>query len=213
MPRPVPSRWTTWAMPWGAGQGRGHLKFTLNSDTALANKGIHFKSEAEAFDASNGAVLPTNIMQTEDCVGHALRGQGKGKGKGQLRFSRNCDGMQVNRGIDFEAEAEAFDSSSGAGLPTIIRQTEQMQPQQAAGRHSRRAQRAEKGQQKLQKRQLQHQPQQLQNISALMRQLAEAKVAAAAAAAEVAAAAAEAAAAAAEAAEVDPWPDEAAVQP
>ncbi len=45
----------------------------MNSD-GLVYKGIEFKAEAEAFDASSGAVLPTNIMQTEDCVGDALRG-------------------------------------------------------------------------------------------------------------------------------------------
>ncbi len=53
------------------------LKFTLNSD-GLVNKGIEFKAEAEAFDASSGAALLTNIMQTEGCMDDALRGQGKG---------------------------------------------------------------------------------------------------------------------------------------
>ncbi len=46
---------------------------TMKTD-GLVSKGSELKSEAESFDASSGAVLPTNIMQTEDCVGDALRG-------------------------------------------------------------------------------------------------------------------------------------------
>ncbi len=88
----------------------------MNSDV-LVDKGIKFKTEAEAFGASSGAVSLTNITQTEDCVGEALRGQGNGKG--QLKFTLNSDGL-VNEGIDFKAEAEASDASCGAVLLTNI---------------------------------------------------------------------------------------------
>ncbi len=65
----------------GQGKGKGQLKLILNSDGILVKKVIDFKAEAEAFDASSGAVSLTNIMQTEDCLGEALRGQGKGNGQ------------------------------------------------------------------------------------------------------------------------------------
>jgi hypothetical protein len=65
-------------------------------------------------------------MQTEECMGDALRGQGRGKS--QLKLALNSDGMLVNKGIDFKTEAEAFEATSD-------------------GRRSCRAQRAAKGQQ------------------------------------------------------------------
>ncbi len=109
-------------MPCGGRARTSQLKFTLNSD-GLVKKGIEFKAGAEAFDVTSGAVLLTIIMQTEDCMGDALRGQGKGKGKGQLKFTLNSDGL-VNEGIELKAEAEAFDGSSDAMLITNIMQTE-----------------------------------------------------------------------------------------
>ncbi len=75
-------------------------------------KVIDCKAEAEPFAASSGAVSLTDIMQTEDCMGAALRGQGKGKG--QLKLTFNSDGILVNQVIDFKAGAEAVDASSGA---------------------------------------------------------------------------------------------------
>ncbi len=77
----------------------------MNSD-GLVNEGIQFKAEAEAFDASSGAVLLTNNMQTEGCVGDDLRGQGKDLC--QLELTLN--GMLVKK-VDFKAEAESFDAS------------------------------------------------------------------------------------------------------
>ena len=62
----------------------------MNSD-GLVNKGIEVKAEAEAFDASSGAALLTNLLQTEDGVGDALRGQG------QLKLTLNSD-IVVNKG-------------------------------------------------------------------------------------------------------------------
>ncbi len=49
----------------------------------------------------------TNIVQTEDCMGDALRGQGQGKG--QLKLTLNSDGL-VYKGIESKSEAEAFDA-------------------------------------------------------------------------------------------------------
>ena len=49
-------------------------------------------------------------------MGEALRGQGKGKG--QLKLTLNSDGILVTKVIDFKAEAEAFDVSSGAAALT-----------------------------------------------------------------------------------------------
>ncbi len=66
-------------MPWD------RLKFTLTSG-AFVSKGIGFKAEAEAFDASSGAVLLTNIMQTEDCVGDALQGAVQGHEPVEIYF-------------------------------------------------------------------------------------------------------------------------------
>ncbi len=41
----------------------------------LAKMCIEFKAEAESCGASSGAVLLTNNMRTEGCVGGALRGR------------------------------------------------------------------------------------------------------------------------------------------
>ncbi len=92
----------------------------MNS-VVLVDKGIELKAEAEAFYASSGAVLLTNFMQTDDCMGDALRGQSKGKS--QLKFTLNSNGL-VNNGIEFKAEADAFDASSGAVSLTNNMQTD-----------------------------------------------------------------------------------------
>ncbi len=45
----------------------------------VEEKVIDCKAEAEAFDASSGAVPRANIMQTGNCMREALRGQGGAK--------------------------------------------------------------------------------------------------------------------------------------
>ncbi len=45
----------------------------------LEQKVIDCKAEAQAFDASSGAVPPANIMRTGDCMDEALREQGKAR--------------------------------------------------------------------------------------------------------------------------------------
>ncbi len=57
----------------------------------MEQKVIDCMVQAVAFDASSTAVLLTNIMQAEDCMGEALRGQGEGKG--QLKCILNSDGL------------------------------------------------------------------------------------------------------------------------
>ncbi len=102
----------------GKGKGKSQLKSTLNSD-GLAKKIVKEVSDREAeveiFVASPGPVPQT--MQTADCVGDALRGQGKGRS--QLKLTLNSDGL-VNKIVqevtEFEAEAEIFDASPGAVL-------------------------------------------------------------------------------------------------
>ncbi len=101
----------------GQGKGTDQLKLTLSSDGILVKKVIDFTAEAEAFDALSAAVSLTDIMQTGDCMGEALRGQGKGKG--QLELTLNSDGILVKKVIDFKAEAFA-----GAVSLTDIMQTE-----------------------------------------------------------------------------------------
>ena len=44
-------------------------------DLEIAQKDIDCKAEAEAFDASSGAVSRTCYLQTGDCMGDALREQ------------------------------------------------------------------------------------------------------------------------------------------
>ncbi len=59
---------------WGSKRLKKKLKKVLKN--CQAGKGIDGKGEAETFEAPFGAVPPTNIMQTEGCMGVALRGQG-----------------------------------------------------------------------------------------------------------------------------------------
>ena len=56
----------------------------------IAKKVIDCKVEAETFDASSAAVSLTSIMQTGDCMGDALRGQGTDPS--QLKLALNSDG-------------------------------------------------------------------------------------------------------------------------
>ncbi len=63
----------------------------------------------------------TDITQTGDCMGEALREQGKCKGR--LKLTLNSDGVLAKQVIDFKIEAEAFDASPGAASLTNIAQT------------------------------------------------------------------------------------------
>ncbi len=71
----------------GQGEGKSQLKVTLNSDglaSKIVKKGIVCEADAEIFDTSPGAV-PQN-MQTDDCVGDALRRQGRAPAKVYLEL-------------------------------------------------------------------------------------------------------------------------------
>ncbi len=61
-------------------------------DVEIAQKDIDCKAEAEAFDASSGAVSRTCNLQTGDCMGDASREQGTVPS--QLQLTVDSDGTR-----------------------------------------------------------------------------------------------------------------------
>ncbi len=82
-----------------------------------------FKAEAEAFVLLSSAVPRASIMQTEDCVGNALRLHDKCKDQPEFN-------LQV---IECKAEAKILDASSGAAAQTNIMQTGEVHERCLAG--------------------------------------------------------------------------------
>jgi hypothetical protein len=99
------------------------LEQSIKDETNYGNEEIEeAKAEAAAFDASSSAVLLTNVMQSEVCMGDALRGHCAEPS--QLKLALNSVGIFVKCVIDVKAEAAAFDASSGAVLLKNIMQSE-----------------------------------------------------------------------------------------